>query len=231
VVRLFIHWREAGQTSDLDLSCMALNSSFGLVDQVSWTNLGNGMMTHSGDLTSAPEGAEEFLDIDLEKATRVGRKRGWRYLVPVVFRYAGPTFDALAEASTGWMLRDDATSKNRVFDPATVANAFGLTGRKRYAVPMLLDLDTHEILYVDVYLNGRPRARVEQDGHDIATLVSAVAGRRNTKTNIAALALRHVRARGAALVDDPDQATITFGTSTDCTYDALHPEKLLADLL
>lgn len=231
VVRLFIHWREADETSDLDLSCIALDASFGIVDQVSWTNLGNRVMTHSGDLTSAAEGAEEFLDIDLAKAARVGRKRGWRYLVPVVFRYAGPTFEALPEAYTGWMLRHDATSKDRVFDPATVANAFALTGRKRYAVPMPLDLDTHEILYVDVYLNGPPRARVEQDGHDIATLVSAVAGRRNTKVSVAALALRHVRARGAALVDDPDQATITFGTGADCTYDALHPHKLLADLL
>jgi hypothetical protein len=96
---------------------------------------------------------------------------------------------------------------------------------------MLLDLDTHEILYVDVYLNGQPRARVEQNGHDIATLVSAVAGRRNTKVSVADLALRHVQARGATLVADPEQATITFGTSADCTYDALRPEKLLADLL
>lgn len=231
VVRLFIHWREAGQTSDLDLSCIALDASFGIAGQVSWTNLGDGPMTHSGDLTSAPDGAEEFLDIDLAEAARVARRKGWRYLVPVVFRYAGPAFEALSEACAGWMLRDDASSADRAFDPATVANAFALTGHKRYAVPMLLDLRTHEILYVDVYLNGRPRARVEQDGHDIATLVSAVAGRRNTKVSVAALAMRHVRARGATLVDDPEKATITFGTGAGHTYDALRPEKLLADLL
>jgi hypothetical protein len=231
VVRLFTHWREAGETSDLDLSCLALDASFGVVDQVSWTNLGNGVMTHSGDLTSAPDGAEEFLDIDLAKAASLGRRRGWRYLVPVVFRYAGPTFDALAEASAGWMLRDDATSADRVFDPATVANAFALTGGKRYAVPMLLDLQTREILYVDVYLNGRPRARVEQDGRNVATLVSAVAGRRDTKVDVAALARRHARVRGAALVGHPEQATITFGMNAGCSYDVLRPEKLLADLL
>ncbi|GAA2634820.1 TerD family protein [Paractinoplanes durhamensis] len=231
VVRLFVHWREDGETSDLDLSCMVLDASFAFVDQVSWTNLGNGVLTHSGDLTSAPDGAEEFLDIDLTKAAKLGHKRGWRYLVPVIFRYAGPTFDALAEACTGWMLRTDATSATRVFDPATVANAFALTGGKRYAVPMLLDLETHEILYVDVYLQSEPRARVEKDGHDIATLVSAVAGRHHTKVSVAALALRHARVRGAELVDDPAKATITFGTASECTYDALQPEKLLADLL
>ncbi|MFI5496053.1 hypothetical protein [Actinoplanes sp. NPDC051859] len=231
VVRLFMHWREDGERSDLDLSCIALNADFSIAAQASWTNLGNGVMTHSGDLTSAPTGAQEFVDIDLAKAAHVAHKRGWRYLVPVVFRYAGPTFDALAEAYTGWMLRDSASSTHRVFDPATVVNAFALTGRKRYAVPMLLDLDTHEILYVDVYLNGQPRARVEQDGHNIATLVSAVAARRHTKPSVADLARRHIRARGATLVDDPALATMRFGLGGDCTYDALRPEKLLAELV
>ncbi|MEU4561612.1 hypothetical protein AB0F72_24795 [Actinoplanes sp. NPDC023936] len=231
VVRLFVHWREAGERSDLDLSCVALDERFRIVDQVSWTNLGNGVMTHSGDLTSAENGAEEFLDIDLAKAIKIGRKRGWRYLVPVIFRYAGPTFEALAEAYTGWMLRTDATSRNRVFDPATVANAFPLTGRKRYAVPMLLDLESGEVLYVDVYLNAPPRARVEKDSQDVALLVAAVAARRRTKVNIAALALTHVFSRGATLVDDPAKATITFGTGEGRTYDVLRPEKLLADLL
>jgi hypothetical protein len=231
VVRLFVHWREAGETSDLDLSCLALDADFAVTGQVSWTNLSNGVMTHSGDLTSAPDGAQEFLDIDMAKAVRLGRKRGWRYLVPVIFRYAGPAFGALAEAYTGWMLRDEATSRNRTFDPATVANAFPLTGTKRFAVPMLLDLETREILYVDVYMSSSPRARVEKDGRNIATLVSAVANRRNTKLSVAALAQRHVRARGAALVDDPAQASITFGVTGECTYNALAPENLLSDLL
>ena len=231
MLRLFVHWREDGERSDLDLSCIALDASFAIKDQVSWTNLGNGMLTHSGDLISAPDGAEEFLDINLSKVRRTGTRRGWRYLVPVIFRYAGPTFDALAEAYTGWMRRDDASSRDRVFDPATVANAFALTGSKRYAVPLLVDLETSEILYVDVYLNGRPQARVEREGHGIATLVSAVDGRRAPRPPVAALAERHARIRGATLVDDPGKASITFGTSGACTYDVLHPEKLLADLL
>ena len=118
VVRMFVHWREAGVPSDLDLSCIALDAEFRIAAQVSWTNLGNGVMTHSGDLTSAPDGAEEFLDIDMAAAVEVGRRRGWRYVVPVVFRYGGPVFDSLPEASVGWMLRDDATSGSRTFDPA-----------------------------------------------------------------------------------------------------------------
>lgn len=231
VVRLFVHWREDDAVSDLDLSCLALDDKFRLAGHVSWTNLADGVMTHSGDLTSAPDGAQEFLDIDVAKARTEGRERGWRYLVPAVFRYSGPAFDRLAEAYVGWMLRDRASSDRRTFDPATVANAFALTGRRRYAVPMLFDLLTDEILYVDVYLNGEGQARVERDGRSVSSLVRSVAARRNTKATVAELARRHVRARGGELVDDPARATVTFGVGRGCTYDALHPERILADLL
>ncbi|MEV7623595.1 hypothetical protein [Actinoplanes sp. NPDC089786] len=182
------------------------------------------------DRSSFPSRFERLLATDYPAAVRLAAAES-PGLLGRGLRYAGPEFDALAEAYTGWMLRDDATSKHAAFDPATVVNAFALTGRKRYVVPMLLDLDTHEILYVDVHLNGAPRAHVEREGHDIATLVSAVAARRNTKLSVAALARRHVRVRGAALVTDPAQATITFGTTAGHTYDALNPSKLLADLL
>lgn len=49
--------------------------------------------------------------------------------MPVVFRYAGPTLEALPEAHTGWMPCEDATGKDHVFGPVPVANAFALAGR------------------------------------------------------------------------------------------------------
>lgn len=231
VARLFVHWKEDGDRSDLDLSCIALDADFGFAGQVSWTNLGNGAMTHSGDLTSAPDGAEEFLDIDLAKAKSRCAKSGWRYLVPSIFRYSGPKFDDLAEANAGWMLRDSCSSDVRTFDPATVVNAFALTGGKQTAVPFLLDLETDEILYVDVYLSGYPGASVETDSRGISSVVRSVAMRSATKASVSDLATYHVLARGGELVANRDEATITFGTSDDDTYNAVRPEKILAELL
>lgn len=229
VLRLFVHWKDA--STDLDLSCLALGEGFDLVDHVSWTNLTNRAMVHSGDITSAPAGAQEFIDVNLAKAREQGSARGWRYLAPAVFRYSGRTFDALEEAVAGWMLRDDVSTAKVAFDPATVANAFELTGGKRVAVPFLLDLVTGEFVYVDVYLGGLPYAMVERDGGGIGFLARAIVARRSLKTDVASLVTSHAAARGAVLVDDPADATITVGLGEGCTYNALRPERLLADLL
>lgn len=208
VLRLFVHWREQpdGPTSDLDLSLVALDENYQMKDFVSWTNLANGVMTHSGDITSAPDGAEEFIDVRLN-----GARPGWRYLVPAVLRYSGPTFAALAEATVGWMLREDCSSAHATFDPATVVNAFDLTGGRRYAVPFLVDLATREALYVDVYLRGAPHATVERDAESLAGMVSAVVDRARLKAT--------------------DAASIVFAADDDATYSPLRPERLLADLL
>jgi len=235
VVRLFVHWRQRPDQhhSDLDLSCLALNANFVPVDWVSWTRLGNGIMTHSGDLTSAPNetGAQEFLDIDWTKARKQAEERGWRYLVPAVLRYAGPAFASLAEAHAGWMLRDACSSDRSTFDPATVVNAFALTGAQGMAVPMLVDLESREVLYVDAYLNANLGAMLERDAGRITAVVSAVAARSCTKVSIADLAHIHLMARGGTRVDTLQDATLSFGLDDDSTYNALRPEKLLADLL
>ncbi|GAB3280636.1 TerD family protein [Kineosporia babensis] len=100
VLRMFVHWRQPGDhESDLDLSLLALDEKLNLVSQVSWTNLTDGPLTHSGDLTDAPEGAQEFIDIRLEHARA---QPSWRYLVPAVYRFSGPSFAQLPEAVLGW---------------------------------------------------------------------------------------------------------------------------------
>ncbi len=261
VVRLFVHWKHPD--SDLDLSCLALDEDFTVVDHVSWTRLRSGVMVHSGDVTSAPDGAQEFLDVDLaalgrdllpdglpgETPPRRGRPRwfrrvrragradpavrtgAWRYLVPVVFRYSGPAFGDLEEACAGWMLRERTSREHVAFDPATVANAFALTGGQRAVVPFALDVRSREVVTVDLHLPGLPGARVERDGSGVGDLVRAVVARRPLRTDVATLVAEHVAARGGEPVTDRARATITVGTDAGCTYDVLRPERLLADLL
>lgn len=231
VVRLFVHWKDGDETTDLDLSLMALDENFEVIEHVSWTRLANGAMTHSGDLTSAPLGAQEFIDVDLSKVKAQKGKRKWRYLAPSILRYAGARFDALPEATVGWMLRDKVSSNVRTFDPATVVNAFTLTGSQRTAAPILVDLETSEVLYVDVYLSGSGMATVERDGTSITNVVKAVSARKETKTNVAELARAHAAARGGEVVTTREESTISFGLTEGHTYNALQPEKLLAELL
>jgi hypothetical protein len=64
-VRFFVYWKQREHRTDYDLSVSLLDERFELAGQVSWTNLEDGGAVHSGDLTEAPAGASEFIDIDL----------------------------------------------------------------------------------------------------------------------------------------------------------------------
>lgn len=229
VLRLFVHWKHP--TTDLDLSAIAFDERFEIVDQVSWTHLTGGAMVHSGDVTTAPDGAQEFIDIGLASARARARSHGWRYVAPVVFRYRGETFARLPEIAAGWMLRDDVSSEHVAFDPATVSNAFPLTGGKRTAVPFLYDVLSRRLVYVDAYLRGAARARVESDAGSISVLARTILARRAFKATMADLAYLNVTARGGTLVSDAAAADITVGLGPACTYDVLRPSGVLADLL
>jgi hypothetical protein len=230
VLRLFVHWREGpGQKgADLDLSVQVLDKDYGFRSQVSWTNLADGEAAHSGDLTSAPDGAQEFIDVRLDALRRDPKAR---YAVPSVFRYAGPTFGALAEAYVGWMLREECSSDRRTFDPATVVNAFALTGtRAGTAVPMLVDLVAEEVVATDLYLRSDLAASVERGGLAVRDVVRAAARRADIKASVAEVAGRAVAARGGVVTPSREAADVTFGLDDGCTFNALRPEALLAEL-
>ncbi|TDO30198.1 RING finger family protein [Kribbella sp. VKM Ac-2527] len=148
-LRLFLHWVEpAGQRIDLDLSVMVLDHEWrfiGLCDQTRLRFDQDGLV-HSGNLTSAPgpEGATEYVDVDLRAVRRVGG----RYLLPVVFSYNDMPFDQLERGFMGVMRQPTG-----LFDPAAVEDRFDLTGPAKILLPFGIDLHNRELRWYDVNLN------------------------------------------------------------------------------
>ena len=103
VVRFFVHWRQAAYDTDFDLSVLFLDDEFRTVGQVSWTNLQCRGAVHSGDLVEAPDGATEFIDVDLAAITA-------RHVVAEVNVYSGEGFDEVAESLFGYMTFERAGS-------------------------------------------------------------------------------------------------------------------------
>ena len=71
-IRFFIWWKDITKdeyinTVDIDLSAILYNENFKYINHVSYTNLRAGNAYHSGDITSAPDGAAEFVDISKKK--------------------------------------------------------------------------------------------------------------------------------------------------------------------
>ncbi|QKV96485.1 hypothetical protein HUT19_36220 [Streptomyces sp. NA02950] len=149
-LRLFLHWtesEESGQT-DLDLSLALFNEDWEHIGTCDYTELRRTGAVHSGDRTSAPapDGASEFIDLDLDKLENAGV----RYAVAVVFSYNDVPFVELAEAFAGFMVRDEPGDRGPVFDPRAVEQRFDLTSASRSSVPLVLDIPGRTMRWLDV---------------------------------------------------------------------------------
>lgn len=149
-LRMFVYW--IGQ--DVDLSVTIMDNDFRYVDHVSYTNLRLGEdehdvypIIHSGDITFAPEGASEFVDIDLKELSRLYPKA--RYIVENVFSYSEQSFNTIKKCFAGIMERDDP-DMGEIFEPATVRIKADITGNHRNSVPLILDLENREIIWSDI---------------------------------------------------------------------------------
>jgi hypothetical protein len=153
----------------------------------------------SGDFTSAPwpDGASEFVDID--RARALGN--GYRYAVMVVNSYAGLPFRELARATAGVMLRDDVYGSH--FDPRTVELAFALDGANGVFMPVVVDLLTSQLHWLDAYAKGAfEMNNVASSTRALATICPAMLGyfASGTRPTMLQLAEYHAAARADRVV-------------------------------
>ena len=148
-IRMFVHWRDRGNTVDdrvdLDLSTVVASDDLESCESVWYGDLRNSSMTHSGDLTSAPNGACEYIDVNVAKTL----ERGWRYVIPTVHSYTGQTFDTIPEAFAGVMFRHGDAQKGEIFDATTVRSRFDLDKQATNTIPFVFDLKTGELIWLD----------------------------------------------------------------------------------
>lgn len=149
-LRMFVYW--IGE--DVDLSVTVLDDQFRYIDHVSYTNLrmqdekeGSYPIIHSGDITYAPEGASEFVDVDLKALNRLYPDA--RYIAESVFSYSTPSFNMLEKCFAGIMERDNS-DLGEIFEPSTVRIKADITGAHRYSIPLILDLLKKEIIWCDI---------------------------------------------------------------------------------
>jgi hypothetical protein len=226
-LRMFVYWKQRTKCTDLDLSAGTFDQDLKFTGYVSWTNLKEAGLVHSGDIQSAPYGAAEFIDADLAKL----RELGHRYLSMMVYRYTGDMFSGMT-CSCGWMMRDRPNSDYKTFDIATVQQNLALNGEANYALPVLFDLKARVAIWVDLRVYGEGvHNTVEGSSNNLEQLVRLGVQTPDWKLTLKELAQLHVRARGATLVPSSEQADLVF--SVDGRGD-FHPgdwPRVLSELL
>ncbi|MFE9044747.1 hypothetical protein ACFYOG_28080 [Streptomyces sp. NPDC007818] len=167
LLRFFMYWKEARRTTDLDLSALILDQRYATVSWLSYTELTTVEGRHSGDVTAAPEGASEFIEL------RLGAVRG-TFVVPHVHVYAGENFEEVAESFFGYMLREGEQG-GRPFEPRTVRMKSELRGPGRVALPVAFRRDEEgrwHAHWLHLCLRGTPSAnRVEDHRVSMAVLL------------------------------------------------------------
>lgn len=218
-LRFFIYW----VGSDIDLSASLHDADLNMIERIAYTNLRSDRYEacHSGDITHAPNGAAEFIDITIDKAVKFGA----RYVAMNVLVYHGPSFKEHETVYAGWMTREKPNS-NEIFDPKTVEQRVSLTSESRNAIPVLFDLVERKAIWVDLALKGRsgwdagPRWRpgnnVESNRVTIQDNLESILNLDN-KISLGELFRLHAEARGAELVETPDEADEVFSLDQGVT--------------
>ncbi|MBI4944618.1 MAG: TerD family protein [Actinobacteria bacterium] len=172
VLCFFMYWRQTSRRTDYDLSVLLLDEQFHAAGQVSWTNYRHDGVVHSGDITSAPDGATEFIDVPLDLVARV--------VVPQVNIYAGESFEDVAESLFGYQTRT-RDQGGPPFDARTVRMTSQLRGAGRVALPMAFVNGENgwQAVWLHLYPKGRPSFnRVEDSTVTTAEQVRALVERR-----------------------------------------------------
>lgn len=155
-VRFFCWWKniasrdELHSRVDIDLSASLFSSQWEHTEDIAYYNLRSGECYHSGDITSAPQGACEFIDINLQSVL----SRNARYIVMSVLCFTGQPFVSMPECFGGWMMRQRPNS-GEIFEPKTVKDKVDLTAPSRASVPVIIDAVSRRVFWSDIGLKSR----------------------------------------------------------------------------
>lgn len=215
VLRFFVYWKGM----DIDLSATYHDENFKTVGHVSYTRLRDQKAEayHSGDITRAPNGASEFIDINVSK----GLKKA-RYVAMNVFVFNGPTFKEHKECFVGWMGRSKPIS-NEIYEPSTVKHCIHLVNETSYVCPVIFDLKERKAIFVDMTKQERTHYwgnNVESNKAGIEDILYAAVNPK--KMSLYDLFETHALVRSKGIVDNKEEADVIFGFDEDAT---LTPEQ------
>lgn len=213
-LRFFVWWMNGSDRTDIDLSAAMYGPQYEFIDTLAYYNLKNFGAHHSGDIVDAPQGAAEFIDIDLTRC----RAAGVRYVVMSLNSFSMQPYCNLPECFAGWMARQTPGS-GEIFEPKTVMNKVDLAADTRICLPAVFDLETRETLWTDIALSRHPsfQNNVLNNLSGVSLMLRAMTQLR--KLDLYTLFDLHVRARGQR-VEDRAEADAVFSTDEGITpYD------------
>lgn len=217
-IRCFIYWKQPlDDRVDIDLSAVIYDENFNKISTISYFSIRSKNLNscHSGDITSAPNGASEFIDLDIEK---IKQAKG-RYISMIVNSFTWTNFCDLPICYAGVMERQFPNS-GEIFEPSTVVNKADLSTSSLQVMPLLIDIKDMKIIWTDqsIKSNEINVNNVEFNKNNILCAIKSIIN--TEKPNIYDLVSLHVKARGIQVFEKND-ADIIFSLDEGITpFDA-----------
>ncbi len=201
-IRLFLWWKNGRERTDIDLSAAFFDTDFVFQEAVAYYNLKSYGGYHSGDIVDAPNGAAEFIDLDLDALV----KKGVRYVVTSLNSFTRQPYCDLPECFAGWMARAD-TASGEVFEPRTVVDRIDIASDTGICLPFVMDLQERRMIWADLGLTSSPRwNNVDHNLSGVSLMLRALV--HTPRPDLHTLFDLHVRARGERVASAGQAQTV-----------------------
>ena len=226
VVRFFTHWKNPkGMRVDIDLSLEMFDENFNYITSLSWHNMDGGRFVkayHSGDIVTAPNGASEFIDVNVSEA----KAKGVRYMVVSNAVFAGPAYSEIDECFSGVMFRSSLGKAGSIFDAKTVETKFDLTQKSsKRIVSLAFDTFTNTLIWLDVPYKGLSFANVSSNySNSISYILKKAMGKHMSIYDLVLLHKNHI-----TFVDDITKADYIIDSSSKSLISPYNLELISKD--
>lgn len=142
VLRFFLWWKNGTSRTDIDLSAVLYSREYKFIDSLAYYNLKNFGGCHSGDIVDAPQGAAEFIDVEIGRLL----ENDVRYIIMCLNSFTRQPYCDLPECFAGWMSRESAGS-GEIFEARTVQNKTDIAANTAICLPAIFDLGKREVIW------------------------------------------------------------------------------------
>ena len=132
------------------MSAVKFDADFNHLGEIAYYSHNQKGMAFSGDITDAPQGALEYIDIfDIEKV----KEDGTRYVLMTVRSYNGYTYKETGTAYAGVLelSKKEAKDKKNLYSSA-VRHGFALSSNTQTVNTIIVDLEKSEYIWLDMNL-------------------------------------------------------------------------------
>jgi hypothetical protein len=232
IIRFFIWWNQKSEENDyakrvdIDLSLAVYDKDYNLLKQCAYYALDSGYMTHSGDITSAPNGAAEYIDVNIKGLVK--DVPGAAFVAPVINSFTGQAYCDVPECYAGWMEREHL-QKGEIFEPSTVKNKVDIASNQKQVMLVIYDIENKQYIWADQPIkNVGVYNNLAGNKSSVAYAIEAIVEMK--KPNLYDLFEMHANARGK-IVNDISKADTVFSIKEGITpYDfEVIAAKFMAD--